>query len=110
MVMLIKPLLLSMLMSAGLNCQYGAAQMEKVSPELQESFAADPSAKVDVVISCSGDCQSLIQRLKDAGAELGEFWPEMNVLSARMTARQAELFYHDEAVDMMELDLDARIQ
>ncbi len=110
MVVLIKPLILSMVLSAGLNCEYGAPAMDSISAELQEAFKAAPDTPVDVVITCRNICRPLIKKLVDTGAEVKDFWPELNLISARLSATQAQAIATDKDVEMIELDAEAQIQ
>jgi len=102
--MLTKSFILAVGFSAGIICQDGAAQMDRISPELDAILHTNPQTGVAVIISCKDDCQKLLERLDGAGITLVSLLPELNVISTTINAEQAALFSKDPDVEFIELD------
>jgi len=108
--MLIKSFILAMGFSAGIICQNGVSQMDKISPELNTALQADPQARVAVIISCKADCQKLIVRLEEAGINIDSLTPELNIISTKIDAGQAALLSKNPNVEFIELDEISEVQ
>jgi len=107
MIMLTKSFFLVTALSAGLSYHAGASQMDKISPDLEEALRLAPDEQVPVLISCAASCQPLVERLEDAGVVIKRLWPEMNLISATMTLKQANIFRTDKDLEVLELDMPA---
>lgn len=84
--------------------------MDKIDPTLAKMILSDPQSAYKVLISCTTNCQPVLDTLSNMGVAAGKALLALNIITASMTGPQIEEVAASPAVERIELDDEAKTQ